>query len=226
MLSRTSSPTAVTAFNDHCAAGMLATVRKRGVGVPENLSLVGYDDSRIASFATVALNGRPGRLRPRRVRVEPGHRPGRQHGRTDERGPRPTPPGRTTDDSPARTRRSGWAQPTVRSAARFAEHLTLVPSTAGAVAAGVPSGAGRISRLSIGGDVPAVSRERPYDDHVQRDEDDGPHRVVRQPQEVCNRYQGRHGNANDPSPQGAAQQRDARQQDNHPEDQVNPIPSR
>jgi DNA-binding LacI/PurR family transcriptional regulator len=55
MLSRTSSPTAVTAFNDHCAAGMLATVRKRGVGVPENLSLVGYDDSRIASFATVAL---------------------------------------------------------------------------------------------------------------------------------------------------------------------------
>ena len=55
MLSRTSAPTAVTAFNDHCAAGMLATVRKRGVGVPENLSLVGYDDSRIASFATVAL---------------------------------------------------------------------------------------------------------------------------------------------------------------------------
>jgi DNA-binding LacI/PurR family transcriptional regulator len=55
MLSRTSSPTAVTAFNDHCAAGLLATVRNRGVGVPENLSLVGYDDSRIASFATVGL---------------------------------------------------------------------------------------------------------------------------------------------------------------------------
>jgi DNA-binding LacI/PurR family transcriptional regulator len=55
MLSRTSSPTAVTAFNDYCAAGLLATVRKRGVGVPENLSLVGYDDSRIASFATVGL---------------------------------------------------------------------------------------------------------------------------------------------------------------------------
>ena len=55
MLGRTSSPTAVTAFNDHCAAGMLATVRKRGVDVPEDLSLVGYDDSRIANFATVAL---------------------------------------------------------------------------------------------------------------------------------------------------------------------------
>ena len=55
LLSRTSSSTAVTAFNDHCAAGLLATVRRRGVEVPADLSVVGYDDSRIASFATVAL---------------------------------------------------------------------------------------------------------------------------------------------------------------------------
>jgi DNA-binding LacI/PurR family transcriptional regulator len=48
-------PTAVTAFNDHCAAGLLAAARARGVRVPDELSLVGYDNSRIANLATVAL---------------------------------------------------------------------------------------------------------------------------------------------------------------------------
>ncbi len=48
-------PTAVTAFNDHCAAGLMAAVRARGVRIPEQLSLVGYDNSHIASLATVAL---------------------------------------------------------------------------------------------------------------------------------------------------------------------------
>jgi len=48
-------PTAVTAFNDHCAAGLLAAARARGVRVPDELSLVGYDDSHIASLASVAL---------------------------------------------------------------------------------------------------------------------------------------------------------------------------
>jgi DNA-binding LacI/PurR family transcriptional regulator len=47
--------TAVTAFNDHCAAGLMAAVRARGVRVPDQLSLVGYDNSHIASLATVAL---------------------------------------------------------------------------------------------------------------------------------------------------------------------------
>lgn len=55
LLARQSPPTAVTAFNDHCAAGLLATARRCGVGVPQDLSIVGYDDSRIASVATVAL---------------------------------------------------------------------------------------------------------------------------------------------------------------------------
>jgi DNA-binding LacI/PurR family transcriptional regulator len=48
-------PTALTAFNDHCAAGLLATIRARGVQVPRELSLVGYDDSHVASLSSVAL---------------------------------------------------------------------------------------------------------------------------------------------------------------------------
>jgi DNA-binding LacI/PurR family transcriptional regulator len=48
-------PTAVVAFNDHCAAGIQATARKCGVPVPERLSIVGYDDSHIAGLSSVAL---------------------------------------------------------------------------------------------------------------------------------------------------------------------------
>lgn len=49
------SPTAVTAFNDHCAAGFMAAVRARGTRVPEDVSVVGYDDSHIAGLAGVSL---------------------------------------------------------------------------------------------------------------------------------------------------------------------------
>ena len=49
------STTAVTAFNDHCAAGLMAAARAHGVVVPGRLSVVGYDDSRIASLSSVAL---------------------------------------------------------------------------------------------------------------------------------------------------------------------------
>jgi DNA-binding LacI/PurR family transcriptional regulator len=48
-------PTAVAAFNDHCAAGLMAAARAHGIRVPGQLSLVGYDDSHIASLASVAL---------------------------------------------------------------------------------------------------------------------------------------------------------------------------
>ena len=47
--------TGVTAFNDRCAAGVLSQVRARGVRVPADLSLVGYDDSHLASLSSVAL---------------------------------------------------------------------------------------------------------------------------------------------------------------------------
>lgn len=49
------APTAVTAFNDHCAAGLMAIARARGVTVPRSLSVVGYDDSNIANLSSVAL---------------------------------------------------------------------------------------------------------------------------------------------------------------------------
>jgi len=48
-------PSAVVAFNDHCAAGLQATARARGLLLPEQLSIIGYDDSHIAGLSTVAL---------------------------------------------------------------------------------------------------------------------------------------------------------------------------
>ena len=48
-------PTAVTVFNDHCAAGLMAATRAAGVRVPEDLSVVGYDDSQVAGLASIAL---------------------------------------------------------------------------------------------------------------------------------------------------------------------------
>jgi DNA-binding LacI/PurR family transcriptional regulator len=49
------APTAVTAFNDRCAAGLMATARARGATVPGSLSVVGYDNSHIANLSSVAL---------------------------------------------------------------------------------------------------------------------------------------------------------------------------
>jgi DNA-binding LacI/PurR family transcriptional regulator len=49
------APTAVTAFNDHCAAGLMSALRSRGVDVPADVSVVGYDDSSVAGLSTVAL---------------------------------------------------------------------------------------------------------------------------------------------------------------------------
>ncbi|WP_432483241.1 LacI family DNA-binding transcriptional regulator [Kineococcus esterisolvens] len=48
-------PTAVLAFNDVCAAGLLASLRAHDVTVPDKLSVVGFDDSAIASLETVSL---------------------------------------------------------------------------------------------------------------------------------------------------------------------------
>ncbi|GAA1929179.1 LacI family DNA-binding transcriptional regulator [Nocardioides marmoribigeumensis] len=48
-------PTAVVAFNDHCAVGLLAALRGAGSRVPQDLSVVGYDDSRVAALSSVDL---------------------------------------------------------------------------------------------------------------------------------------------------------------------------
>ncbi|WP_347354784.1 LacI family DNA-binding transcriptional regulator [Intrasporangium sp.] len=46
---------AVVAFNDRCALGLLDGLRRDGRSVPGDLSLVGYDDSPLARLGTVAL---------------------------------------------------------------------------------------------------------------------------------------------------------------------------
>jgi LacI family transcriptional regulator len=43
------SPTAILAANDAMAAGVLHAARARGLAVPENLSIVGFDDTPIAA---------------------------------------------------------------------------------------------------------------------------------------------------------------------------------
>jgi DNA-binding LacI/PurR family transcriptional regulator len=51
----TRGATGVTVFNDNSASGLLAAVRAQGLSVPGDLSLVGYDDTRIAALTGVAL---------------------------------------------------------------------------------------------------------------------------------------------------------------------------
>ena len=48
-------PTAVIAFNDRCAVGLLDTVLRAGLQVPGDLSVVGYDDDRLSRLAHVNL---------------------------------------------------------------------------------------------------------------------------------------------------------------------------
>ena len=48
-------PGAVTVFNDRCALGVLDVLRRAGRTVPGEISVVGYDDSRIARLSSVDL---------------------------------------------------------------------------------------------------------------------------------------------------------------------------
>jgi len=48
-------PTAFLAFNDRVALGALDALRRHGLSVPGDVSVVGYDDSPLARLATVAL---------------------------------------------------------------------------------------------------------------------------------------------------------------------------
>lgn len=55
MLARTERPTAVFAANDSCAEGLLHTLARAGVHVPQEVSVVGYDDTRAAGMSYVDL---------------------------------------------------------------------------------------------------------------------------------------------------------------------------
>jgi len=48
-------PTAVLAFNDQCAAGLLDVFLRSGIPVPGQISVVGFDDSRLARLAHINL---------------------------------------------------------------------------------------------------------------------------------------------------------------------------
>jgi DNA-binding LacI/PurR family transcriptional regulator len=48
-------PTAILAFNDRCATGVLDTLYRHGVHVPQDLSVVGFDDSHLAGSAHIDL---------------------------------------------------------------------------------------------------------------------------------------------------------------------------
>jgi DNA-binding LacI/PurR family transcriptional regulator len=48
-------PTAISAFNDRSATGVLDVLYRAGVAVPERISVVGYDDDRLARLTHVNL---------------------------------------------------------------------------------------------------------------------------------------------------------------------------
>jgi DNA-binding LacI/PurR family transcriptional regulator len=48
-------PTAIFAGNDRCAHGVLVTLIRAGVDIPRDVSLVGYDDSRVARLSFIEL---------------------------------------------------------------------------------------------------------------------------------------------------------------------------
>lgn len=55
LLDRPSPPTAVIAFNDRCASGVLDVLARQGRDVPGEISVVGYDDSRLAKLPHVQM---------------------------------------------------------------------------------------------------------------------------------------------------------------------------
>jgi len=55
LLDAADPPTAIFAFNDDSAIGALRVARERGIRVPEELSIVGFDDSEVSAIVTPAL---------------------------------------------------------------------------------------------------------------------------------------------------------------------------
>ena len=56
LLNRPDRPSAVFAFNDELAAGVLKAARRLGLRVPEDLAVVGFDDSAICPMLEPELS--------------------------------------------------------------------------------------------------------------------------------------------------------------------------
>lgn len=54
-LSRSECPTAVTCFNDLVAMGVIRAIAENGLGVPEDVSVIGCDDIQLANYLSVPL---------------------------------------------------------------------------------------------------------------------------------------------------------------------------
>lgn len=55
LLAEPSLPSAVMAFNDRCALGVLEGLSRAGVGIPDQVSVVGYDDSPLSRLTHIDL---------------------------------------------------------------------------------------------------------------------------------------------------------------------------
>ena len=55
LLSTAQRATAVAVFNDRCATGVLDALRRAGLSVPNDMSVIGFDDSCLARLSHVAL---------------------------------------------------------------------------------------------------------------------------------------------------------------------------
>ncbi|EME67264.1 LacI family transcription regulator [Rhodococcus ruber BKS 20-38] len=55
LLAEGSLPTAVLAGNDRCAVGLMDHLTRAGIDVPGDVSIIGYDDTRLAEFARIDL---------------------------------------------------------------------------------------------------------------------------------------------------------------------------
>ncbi len=55
MLESKALPSAVFAFNDRCALGVMDVLIRAGVAVPQQVSVLGFDDSPLAGLAHIDL---------------------------------------------------------------------------------------------------------------------------------------------------------------------------